>query len=965
MIRTALLLLFFPGMIISSFAQSFSGGYSFSLPGYDSTTQTYLPVFPRHTITDFVSTDENGNFTSNGVPIRFWGGNLSASGCFPPSNLAPQIAGRMRKMGVNLLRFHHMDNPWTDNNGTIFIRGTGNTRQLNTTTLDRLHALLASMKNEGVYANINLHVSRTFLPGDGVLYADSIQEFGKGVTIFDRQLVALQKEYASQLLGTVNPYTGLSLAADPVVAMVEITNENTLYGFWKENKLTPFANGGGILQRHADSLDQRWYDFLIQKYGNQAALAAAWDVSGLNQTGTQQLLNPGFESGTQNWILELHSGASATFTADNQSPASGNQSGKVTVNTVTGTNWHLQFMQAGMTFQQDSSYQVKFKARADRIRQINAGVMRHNDPYTWYGGASFQLTTQWQTYTFTVSAPENNVGQVRLTFDFNNQTGPVWFDDFSMGKPVIAGLEPGEDLAAGTVRRIPYAERLSFHPQRVADMAEFYLEIQKAYFNEMRSYLRDSLGVQVPISGVNAMTGPGDVYSASDLDYVDDHSYWDHPWFPNEPWSATDWQISNGSMLQNDRLGTIPSVLGGLQVADKPFTLSEYNHAYPNIYQVEMVPILAGYASLHGVDGIMFFTYHEDTGNWDSDRVPGYFALSRNHAVMGLFPIYSWAFRNGIISEDSQPHIVNYTREHIFQLPLQDNAGRWEHFVPYDNLISLTHGVKIGDTDATSTSGLSPASTPSSVYYANNTLRFAPNPGALTIETDKLLSITGNLPGMGGYQSGPLKMISGNHFGSVNWVSLTDDVLRGASRSLIAVSSRIQNTGMLWRGASTVNNNWGSAPTKIQSLNLDLELNIIADSIHLIPLDATGAAQPGKTRTILPQANGKFRFQLYQDTDQTMWYGMEAFGITIGVDPRLPETAVRLYPNPAVEKVRLEADTPIKRWELTDLSGRTSKSGHPAEPQTEINLSELAAGMYMVRVYMREGVVVKKLQMTN
>ena len=236
-----LLLVLSIGFTINITAQNFSNGFSFTLPPFDSTTQKFLPNFKKHTIVNFIKTSNDGHFTSNGKAIKFWGVNLTTGACFPEKNVASEIVARMRKMGINLIRFHHMDNPWTSSNGSIFLQN-GSTTSLNPSSLDKLHFFLAKLKEEGVYANINLHVSRTFTEQDGVIYADSIPDFGKGVTYFDRHLIDLQKQFAKQLLTSNNPYTNLSIVNDPVVAMVEITNENTLYGFWKDNRLQPFSN---------------------------------------------------------------------------------------------------------------------------------------------------------------------------------------------------------------------------------------------------------------------------------------------------------------------------------------------------------------------------------------------------------------------------------------------------------------------------------------------------------------------------------------------------------------------------------------------------------------------------------------------------------------------------------------------------------------------------------------------------
>ena len=88
---------------------------------------------------------------------------------------------------------------------------------------------------------MNLHVSRTFRINDNVADYDSLPEFGKCVNFFDPYIIKLHKEYAQQLLTHVNPYTGKALVNDPVMAMVEITNENSLYRNWRDNKLKPIV----------------------------------------------------------------------------------------------------------------------------------------------------------------------------------------------------------------------------------------------------------------------------------------------------------------------------------------------------------------------------------------------------------------------------------------------------------------------------------------------------------------------------------------------------------------------------------------------------------------------------------------------------------------------------------------------------------------------------------------------------
>ena len=86
--------------------------------------------------------------------MRFFGTNVAYDSAFPLKEDSPKIAKRMAQLGINVLRFHHMDNKdiWENNAKSI----------LSQAKLDRLHYFLYCLKNNGIYANINLHVSRNY-----------------------------------------------------------------------------------------------------------------------------------------------------------------------------------------------------------------------------------------------------------------------------------------------------------------------------------------------------------------------------------------------------------------------------------------------------------------------------------------------------------------------------------------------------------------------------------------------------------------------------------------------------------------------------------------------------------------------------------------------------------------------------------------------------------------------------------
>ena len=163
--------------------------------------------------------------------------------------MAPTVARRLSKYGINCIRLHHMDRRWpqgvimrrlhppaVDAGHPSWERDDERTRALDPEALARLDYFMACCKDNGVYIDLNLNVSRMFIEADGVKQAGWIG-FGKALTYFDPTLIALQKEYAAQLLTHVNPFTGNRYAEEPAIALIELVNENSILESWARNRL--------------------------------------------------------------------------------------------------------------------------------------------------------------------------------------------------------------------------------------------------------------------------------------------------------------------------------------------------------------------------------------------------------------------------------------------------------------------------------------------------------------------------------------------------------------------------------------------------------------------------------------------------------------------------------------------------------------------------------------------------------
>jgi len=960
----------------ASQAQNFSGGFTFYLPPQDTAANRFLPQYPATPITEFISVDPSGRFSAGGVRVRFFGTNAVADGAVPTKNKAWFIAGRLRKMGFNLVRFHHLDNPWS----TESLLGSGtDTRHLNSQSLDRLENFVSELKKNGIYANLNLHVSRTFRLTDGVAGADSLVESGKGVSFFDPQLIALQKEYATQLLTHVNPYSGLPLAQDPVMAMIEITNENSLYRMWRQGRLKTFAAGGFLMVRHNSMLDSLWNQYLSSRYAGTADLATAWSPGTFPADTASMINNGGFERPIGSpWGLEQYAPGRGQLSRDASFPYKGASSAKVQVTQTDGENWRVQWRYVGLSMVRDSVYVVNFAVRADSIRTISVGLMLDSSPWTAYGWSDVTLTPTWKYSSFSFRAPVAVNSGLRLSFQLGSSKGSYWFDDVSYAMSGIHGVLPGESLEARTVRRIDFNECVQFSDQRVRDMTAFYMKLQSDFFAEMTSHLKGTLHVRVPIVGTNWNIGLPDLAVQSKLDYTDNHAYWDHPDFPGVMWSPTTWTIDNQPMVKSENGGSVASLFSGPPFLGKPSTISEYNHSFPNKYQSEAVPFLTAYASLQDVDGVMFFSYNH-TDDWENDKVGGYlggyFDLHRNAALMSLIPSCAYAFRNFLVSPARQTIVLHYSPDDLLLQPKTD-GGDWHSPSTFPEKLALRYRVR--SATFSSATRFDPSSLPSVPVnpYRSDTEEILWNTsGLLSVSTPRFVAATGFPENYAGARIGEMTIVRVSDHASMTWVSLTDQDLARSPASLLTLSTRLQNTGMVWDGITTVHDQWGSAPTQMAPVSAQMKLHIQADSIRVLPLRPDGSPL-GRFILYAPADTNTFVVSVDQTHDSTVWYGIQAYGkgvLTANHEKTLETpTAFWLdqnYPNPFNPSTTIRYGLPIRLHatltvfntlgqEVAQLVNGEVESGYH---ECTLDGSALSSGVYFYRFSAGTYIETKKL----
>ena len=819
----------------------------------------------------------------NGKRVKFWAMNLSGEGCVPPPEVAPRAADRLAKFGFNLVRFHGLDSQWGK---VLFPRNAPDTQHFNEEQLDKLDRMIAELEKRGIYINLNLHVGRHFTPGDGLPQTESLG-YGKYCVLFDPRMIELQKDYARKLLTHRNPYTGRAYADDPAVVIIELTNENSLFGGWiggqlrgKQSKRPTNTTWADIPPYYGEELTRFYNQWLAKRYPTREALVAAWR-EGSRPPGAQLLKNANFSNGTDGWELSKQKSATAKLEATHDAPG-GKPSAKITVTTVGEQPWHVMLTQRPLKLQKDMKYRVAFRARADAPRRLGAEVC-HSSPYRGCGNAHFEVGMEWRDCQFTFVAPEDDA-DVRLSFHFGEAIGTAWISDVIFHEAPVYGLRDDEDPARGNVRRLEPEEFASHTVARFRDEGRFYYEMESRYNREMYRFLRDEMKVRALIEGTNHNYGVPCLRAESLLDLLDCHAYWQHPRFPRQPWSRTDWDIGNTPMLDAPAANCI-SQLSRSSVAGKPFTVSEYNHPFPNEYGCEMPLLLAAYASLQDWDAVYGYTFNH---RWDEallggDQVTGYFDIANEVSKMAQMPTALLMFQKGFVRPAKKLVTVNYDENRTYD---SLKEGRWDRTRFHldgelSPLLPLVHRFRVERFDAPTTTRVSDLGfTPPEGRIASDTGELLweageKRTGRLTINTPRAQAAVGWIGGQT-LKTADAEFRVTTPFCAVSLVALDGQPLAKSKKILLVAAARCANTGMKWNVERTsINDNWGGPPLLIEAVEGEIVLRRAANAAALqaVPLDGCGRVLAD--RSLKPvKREGSVVIPL-RATDATAWYVLQ------------------------------------------------------------------------------------------
>ncbi len=194
----------------------------------------------------------------NGKPVRFWAVNASAQIAGLDHTSIDYLARRLAKVGVNMVRYH---SPVFGQDPSV----------ADPKKLDDLFYLVAALKREGIYTKLSFYFPLWFdikpeydVPGFEAI--ENKKPFA--LLYFDPRVQEFYKVWARALLTTKNPYTGMPLAQESAVAIVEIVNEDSLF-FWTFTKKN-------IPKLYWQRLENLYGEWLQKRYSSPEEIRRAW-----------------------------------------------------------------------------------------------------------------------------------------------------------------------------------------------------------------------------------------------------------------------------------------------------------------------------------------------------------------------------------------------------------------------------------------------------------------------------------------------------------------------------------------------------------------------------------------------------------------------------------------------------------------------------------------------------------------
>ena len=770
---------------------------------------------------------QNGHFYYKDKQVKFFGTNVAYAAAFPSKEYAPKIAKRMAQLGINIVRFHHMDN--RDIWGINYSQSQENNlkSEISEEQLDKLHYFLFCLKENGIYANINLHVSRNY---PEILNNKNVTDafnYGKSLDRYYPTFINDQLKYAKDLLDSFNKYTGFKVGEDPMILNIELNNENTMFNLENEDKVSKLTDN------LKTELVNQWRTFIKKKYKSFDEINKFYNNETIDKNNNLVEKN---KISTQN--------ESSNYKIEDNNHVIFDITGK------PSADWKNQIHYGLINITNYTLYTVEFDAKVKNPTEdkIVFQFQENLSPYrNYYKISNIKLTTEFKHYTlsqrteYNCQFTENSKALVKIvlppsinTFEFKNLK-------LYKGKGAMDFTEKGEKKLEKIL--FPNNTLIQNLPNMAYDLRLFFKYTETETQTTITNYIKNTLSFK-DLLVLDSQISYGSFFTYErehdNSDIIDIHGYWEHPQFETgHSWDMAYYSIKNTPMIKSPTFGTFNSISKG-KCFNKPFTVSEYNHPFPSEHLHEKFAMFGSWSAYHDYDAIYQFSYDQPPEK-DENYISGYFKMSSNPIDFALAPYIALAFRKNYVEKSKNNVLIKLTKGYIAE-KMKDKNYNMNQFL--ENLFyagwSAIYEVQIlDDENIVEPKIIANIDTDEKDYFINEQIQWKNinegNEAYYNVGNSKYITKTGFL--------GNLKMDIENHLGdlidikiklndtqnetcTIGLVSLDDRNLDNSEKLLLTIVGKVRNTNQKWNKdkTSTYKDGWGVAPTLVQFIEIEATL---------------------------------------------------------------------------------------------------------------------------------------------
>jgi hypothetical protein len=398
--------------------------------------------------------------------------------------------------------------------------------------------------------------------------------------------------------------------------------------------------------------------------------------------------------------------------------------------------------------------------------------------------------------------------------------------------------------------------------RRMGDQVRFLTELQRSFYADTTSYIKDVLGYGGLVTASNWHVTDGAILDALERytytagDVIDRHGYFGG----KHTGEGAGYSVRIDHEFA-DRAGVrapeaLPLAIA--QVEGHPHTISEIGWPQPNRFRADMTFLSSAYGSLQGVDAFFFFAVGS---TFLADATMGKFQIC-SPAVIGTFPAAALAYRRGDVRRPEPAVAQVLALEDLYAMQgagvgnltaldaLREADIPSGALVPgavteYDPLtfyvgpFTRSFGASQDESRQADTSGAIDRSA-KTIDSLGGQLHWNYGEGVATVDTRPTQAAAGFLAAAGPIQLSGVTIHMRNEYGSITVTSLDDRALDTSELVLIQAMTEDQPYG--FRHESGVITALGSAPFGVREIDATVLLPSRYADFAAVPLDENGYA---------------------------------------------------------------------------------------------------------------------------